>query len=525
MADDEHVGAHALAVAPVGPGGAAAVRARRRGPRGGGRAPVPRRPPRVELPRRRGDLLLPRAATRRDAARRRRGGAVGGAARGRLHGRGRARRRARGADTPALVELLAHSGDVSGRSSLGDALHARALPARALPPRLVGPADPHVARARSPVRRARHLRRGAAAHARRRVARAPATGARRRRPHRRRGTGHQRRDATAVRARQCAARLQPSRRTPASWSWSSCARPCWPAGASTTSPTRRGRRPGGGPSRAPRSRWPRTGRLGAGHRRPTSVLAPRHGLRVAWGFAQPPAPGVAAGSFARVVAIVHWQALLEWLVVAGAALALLTLRLAGRLGPTAFASAAVALVAADLLKAGIGLNPAIPDAHAVQPVTPALRVLQERRPNRFVGLGPTAPFSAADRSRRTSRCGTVCGRPRIRLPGRRPLSSPLAQPDRPRLLTAVLHDRRLCDAAGAPGAQPVERQRPPSAATRTRPAHALPASRLRRARRPDLPQRRCLAAGIRSQKPSRGLRGRPALRAVTAPAFGPGARP
>ena len=114
------------------------------------------------------------------------------------------------------------------------------------------------------------------------------------------------------------------------------------------------------------------------------------------GVRRPPRrPGVAFGSFARVAAIVHWQSLLEWLVFAVAAGALLTLRVAGRLGATAFATAAVALVAADLLKAGIGLNPAIPKAHAVQPVTPALRVLQERRPNRFAGLAPTAPFSVA----------------------------------------------------------------------------------------------------------------------------------
>jgi hypothetical protein len=133
--------------------------------------------------------------------------------------------------------------------------------------------------------------------------------------------------------------------------------------------------------------------LAAGDRPPLSLLG--EGLRVAWGFADPPAPGVAFGSFARTAAIVHWQSLLEWLVLAVAAGVLLALRLTGRLGATAFATAAVALVAADLLKAGIGLNPAIPKAHAVQPVTPALRVLQERRPNRFAGLAPTAPFSVA----------------------------------------------------------------------------------------------------------------------------------
>ena len=77
---------------------------------------------------------------------------------------------------------------------------------------------------------------------------------------------------------------------------------------------------------------------------------------------------------ARVVA--------TWLVFAGAGAALLWWR------PKPFAVLACALVAADLLRVGMGQNPSIPVDHAEQPVTPAIERLLAARPARFAGLQP-----------------------------------------------------------------------------------------------------------------------------------------
>jgi hypothetical protein len=44
-------------------------------------------------------------------------------------------------------------------------------------------------------------------------------------------------------------------------------------------------------------------------------------------------------------------------------------------------------VVVDLMRAGIGYNPAIPDAHAELPLTGALRYLADRSPERFAGVG------------------------------------------------------------------------------------------------------------------------------------------
>ena len=64
-----------------------------------------------------------------------------------------------------------------------------------------------------------------------------------------------------------------------------------------------------------------------------------------------------------------------------------------------FAGLALALVAVDLLRAGMGYNPAIPDEHADQPETGALRYLADRSPERFVGLGDCPQNVAALRLR------------------------------------------------------------------------------------------------------------------------------
>ena len=81
-------------------------------------------------------------------------------------------------------------------------------------------------------------------------------------------------------------------------------------------------------------------------------------------------------------------ALLVWIFFAGAAVLLLWLRASGRLAGRAFAVAACVLVAADLYRIGMGVNPAIPLEHAKQPATEAIERLQAARPARFAGLAP-----------------------------------------------------------------------------------------------------------------------------------------
>ena len=128
-------------------------------------------------------------------------------------------------------------------------------------------------------------------------------------------------------------------------------------------------------------------------------------LEVAWGFADPPAPappgpgddGVLRAAAEPVpestVEIVRLSALLQWLPLAGAGLALVVLRLgvptsrARRVLPVAAAmTLAVVVLVTDLFRANMGFNPAIPVEHADQPTTGALRYLQSRSPNRFAGL-------------------------------------------------------------------------------------------------------------------------------------------
>jgi Bacterial membrane protein YfhO len=113
------------------------------------------------------------------------------------------------------------------------------------------------------------------------------------------------------------------------------------------------------------------------------------GLRVTWGFVEPSSstPADKLGETVRIAS------LFEWLVLAALALLLVVLRLRGRLGTTAFTVCAVALLVADLFKAGMGYNPAIPIAHAEQPETGAIRYLQSQRPSRFVGLDAKAKLS------------------------------------------------------------------------------------------------------------------------------------
>jgi hypothetical protein len=110
-------------------------------------------------------------------------------------------------------------------------------------------------------------------------------------------------------------------------------------------------------------------------------LFPATALKVALKLADPPgAADPAAGDVIRLGAI------LLWLILAGAGCLLLLLRVRG-LPARTFAGFAIALVVADLLRAGMGYNPAIPKEHADQPITGSLQYLLAQRPGRFVGLG------------------------------------------------------------------------------------------------------------------------------------------
>jgi Bacterial membrane protein YfhO len=117
--------------------------------------------------------------------------------------------------------------------------------------------------------------------------------------------------------------------------------------------------------------------------RGTSTRFLGRAIDIAWGFAQRPLP-----SAPHVDAIVRLASLLVWVAVAGAAAALLYLRIGRRVSPAVFAVLALLLVVGDLFQAGMGENPAIPDSHAEQPVTPAIRFLQSQRPARFVAVAP-----------------------------------------------------------------------------------------------------------------------------------------
>ena len=114
--------------------------------------------------------------------------------------------------------------------------------------------------------------------------------------------------------------------------------------------------------------------------------------RMAWAFAKPD-PAGAFTDRASFVGVVRLSALLEWLLPAAVAVVVVVLRLRGRLSATAFAAVAVVVVALDLFRAGVGYNPAIPRSHATQPATGAIRFLQSRRPERFVGLDPAIPLA------------------------------------------------------------------------------------------------------------------------------------
>ena len=109
-------------------------------------------------------------------------------------------------------------------------------------------------------------------------------------------------------------------------------------------------------------------------------------VEVAWGLADPPAAPGQGLPDAATVETVRLGALLQWLPLAGAGLALVAVGLgasgsARRALPAgALVALALAILAADLFRANMGFNPAIPLEHAQQPVTPSIRYLRTRPP-------------------------------------------------------------------------------------------------------------------------------------------------
>ncbi len=91
-----------------------------------------------------------------------------------------------------------------------------------------------------------------------------------------------------------------------------------------------------------------------------------------------------ANAQSAVFSLFHDAALLEWLVFAGLAFALLALRVRGRLATGPFVALAVLLLVADLLKAGMGYNPAVHRSDTNPPATGAIRYLQRDPSTHFV---------------------------------------------------------------------------------------------------------------------------------------------
>ena len=118
-------------------------------------------------------------------------------------------------------------------------------------------------------------------------------------------------------------------------------------------------------------------------------------LEIASGLSWPAPPADADETTA-----IRMGALIVWLAFMGLSAALLAARVHRRLPATVFAVLALALVAADLFKAGMGATPAITTDAATQPSTEALDYLRSRRPNRFVGLDRAIGPSPSSRIRR-----------------------------------------------------------------------------------------------------------------------------
>ena len=115
-------------------------------------------------------------------------------------------------------------------------------------------------------------------------------------------------------------------------------------------------------------------------------------VRVAWELVHLPSPtpvNMLLLTYRDSFSVIHLASLIVWVVVAGAASSLLYARVRRGFAAGPFAVLAILLVLADLFLAGMGKNPAIPDSHAEQPVTPAIRYLEQHRPSRYVAVAPS----------------------------------------------------------------------------------------------------------------------------------------
>ena len=121
----------------------------------------------------------------------------------------------------------------------------------------------------------------------------------------------------------------------------------------------------------------------------------RGALDLAWGFADELPDVAGATPSEATVATIRLSALLQWLPVAAAGLAILALGLVDRgsrwrrvVPAGAIVAAATSVLVVDLFRANMGYNTAIPVEHAKPPTTGAIKYLQSRRPNRMAGFDP-----------------------------------------------------------------------------------------------------------------------------------------
>jgi hypothetical protein len=122
--------------------------------------------------------------------------------------------------------------------------------------------------------------------------------------------------------------------------------------------------------------------------RGTSLRFFARAARIAWGFAQEP-----LYNSPNWEPVIRLASILVWVTIAGFAVILLYLRIGRGIAPVVFAILAILLVVGDLFQAGFGENPGIPDSHAVQPITPAIRYLQTQTPARYVAVTPYIGFN------------------------------------------------------------------------------------------------------------------------------------
>ncbi len=118
-----------------------------------------------------------------------------------------------------------------------------------------------------------------------------------------------------------------------------------------------------------------------------ATLPLRRALDVAWGFATAAAPNPITNPHGADV--IHLASMIIWVTMAGLSGLLVIMRLWRRLPALAFTGLALILVAADLFRAGMGLNPTISESYVRQPATPAIMKLQAQRPRRFVPISPS----------------------------------------------------------------------------------------------------------------------------------------